>query len=145
MSQQQTVRPEGTSSDDRVVGLAFKWSLVALALLALLTAGVVWYAKKKPGSLRAGLSPVSPERMQAEIPVARFRDITSEAGIRFVHSNGAYGDKLLPETMGSGVAFLDFDNDGDQDLLFVNGTDWPWRKGANAPPTAALYRNDGAG
>ena len=145
MSQQQTVRPEGTTSDDRVVGLAFKWSLVALALLALLTAGVVWYAKKKPGSVRVGLSPVSPERMQAEIPVARFRDITSEAGIRFVHSNGAYGDKLLPETMGSGVAVLDFDNDGDQDLLFANGTDWPWRKGTNTLPTTALYRNDGTG
>jgi hypothetical protein len=129
------------------VGLAFKWSLVALALLALLTAGLVWYTKQKPGSLRAGLlsDPVSPERMQAEVPVARFRDITSEAGIRFIHSNGAYGDKLLPETMGSGVAFFDFDNDGDQDLLFVNGTDWPWKRATNTAPTAALYRNDGAG
>jgi len=146
MSQQQTVRPEGTT-EDRVVGLAFKWSLVALAVLALLTAGVVWYAKKKPGSVRVGLlsEPVSPERMQAEVPEARFRDITSEAGIRFIHRNGAYGDKLLPETMGSGVAFLDFDNDGDQDLLFVNGTDWPWKRGTNTAPTAALYRNDGAG
>ena len=147
MSQQHTVRPEGTTSDDRVVGLAFKWSLVALALLALLTAGVVWYAKQKPGSVRVGLlsEPVSPERMQAEVPVARFRDITSEAGIKFIHSNGAYGDKLLPETLGSGVAFFDFDNDGDQDLLFVNGTDWPWRRATNTAPTAALYRNDGGG
>ncbi len=144
MSQQQTGRPERTA-DDRVVGLAFKWSLAALAVLALLSAGVVWYVKKEPGPVRVGLSPVSPERMQAEVPVAQFRDITSEAGIRFIHSNGAYGDKLLPETMGSGVAFLDFDNDGDQDLLFVNGTDWPWKRTTNTPPTAALYRNDGAG
>src|SRR5688572_13752115 len=141
MSQQPSVRPEGRTFDDRVVGLAFKWSLVALAVLALLTAGVVWYAKKKPGSVRVGLSPVSPERMQAEVPVAKFRDVTSEAGIRFIHSNGAYGDKLLPEAMGSGVAFFDFDNDGDQDLLFVNGTDWPWKRTTNSAPTAALYRN----
>jgi hypothetical protein len=147
MAQQHSVPPERTTSDDRVVGLAFKWSLVALALLGLLTAGVVWSAKKKPGSVRVGLlsEPVSLARMQAEVPVARFQDITSEAGIRFNHSNGAYGDKLLPETMGSGVAFFDFDNDGDQDLLFANGTDWPWRRATNTAPTAALYRNDGAG
>ena len=54
-----------------------------------------------------------------EVPVARFKDVTVEAGIQFVHVNGAYGDKLLPETMGGGVAFFDFDNDGHQDLLFL--------------------------
>lgn len=133
--------------DDRIVGIAFKWSLVALAVLAALIAGGVWYAKQKPGAVRVGLlgDSVSAERMQAEIPEATFRDITTEAGIQFVHSNGAYGDKLLPETMGSGVAFLDFDSDGDQDLLFVNGTHWPWRAQTNALPTCALYRNDGTG
>ena len=39
--------------------------------------------------------------------------------------NGAFGEKLLPETMGSGVAFLDYDGDGDQDLFFVNSSYWP--------------------
>src|SRR5713101_6574825 len=48
--------------------------------------------------------------------------------------------------MGGGVAFFDFDNDGDQDLLFVNSTWWPWRVPAGKKPaTAALYRNDGKG
>src|SRR3954469_22587420 len=56
---------------------------------------------------------------------AKFTDVTKQAGITFVHNNGAYGDKLLPETMGGGVAFLDFDNDGFQDLLFINSTYWP--------------------
>src|SRR5712671_5865958 len=60
-----------------------------------------------------------------EIPLARFTDITSQAGIHFIHENGAYGDKLLPETMGGGVAFFDYDNDGNQDLLLVNSTYWP--------------------
>src|SRR5215467_639218 len=60
-----------------------------------------------------------------EIPLARFKDITAEAGIQFVHVNGAYGEKLLPETMGGGVTFFDFDNDGHQDLLFINSAYWP--------------------
>ena len=54
-----------------------------------------------------------------------FRDITQQAGIRFVHNNGAFGKKYLPETMGPGVAFIDYDNDGWQDIFIVNGTDWP--------------------
>src|SRR5260370_13228789 len=56
----------------------------------------------------------------AEAPVAKFTDITREAGITFSHVNAAYGDKLLPQTMGGRVAFFDFDNDGFPDLLFVN-------------------------
>ena len=64
------------------------------------------------------------------------------AGIHFVHNNGAYGDKLLPETMGGGVAFLDYDGDGRQDLLFVNSTYWPNHAPEGAkPPTMALYHN----
>lgn len=78
--------------------------------------------------------------------MAPFTDITASAGINFVHHNGAYGDKLLPETMGGGVAFFDYDNDGDQDLLFINSTYWPGHLPENAPPTPmALYRNDGQG
>ena len=72
--------------------------------------------------------------------MAKFTDVTSEAGIAFVHNNGAYGEKLLPETMGGGVAFFDFDDDGDQDLLFVNGTYWPWTRarGQTADDARAL-------
>jgi hypothetical protein len=81
-----------------------------------------------------------------ETPVARFTDVTREAGIGFTHINGAYGDKLLPEAMGGGVAFFDYDNDGAQDLLFINSTYWPGHApDAKAPPTLALYHNDGHG
>ena len=55
----------------------------------------------------------------------QFHDITSQAGIHFVHNNGAFGKKYLPETMGSGCAFIDYDNDGWPDILLVNGEDWP--------------------
>ena len=67
-------------------------------------------------------------------------DVTSEARIRFQHTNGAYGGKLLPETLGSGCAFLDYDGDGWQDILLVNGMDWPGH--AHSRSTLKLYRNN---
>jgi enediyne biosynthesis protein E4 len=79
----------------------------------------------------------------APVP-ARFVDVTEQAGIRFQHVNGAFGKKYLPETMGSGCAFFDFDSDGDQDILLVNATTWPGPP-AGRPATSALYRNRGGG
>lgn len=73
----------------------------------------------------------------------QFIDITAQAGIKFTHNAGKAGKKFLPETMGSGVAFLDVDGDGWQDLLFVNSRDWTPRPGRRS--TAALYRNTGKG
>lgn len=73
-----------------------------------------------------------------------FVEITEEAGIAFIHENGAFGEKYLPETMGSGVAFFDMDGDGDQDLLFVNSRRWPSER-TGPPPVAGLYRNLGNG
>ena len=91
-------------------------------------------------------APANPEKSLSDIPTVRFTDITAASGIRFSHHNGAYGDKLLPETMGGGVAFFDCDGDGDADLLFVNSGSWPWKASANTkPPLLALYRNDGKG
>ena len=72
-----------------------------------------------------------------------FTDVTQPSGIRFRHTNGASGKKYLPETMGSGGAFLDFDGDGRQDILLVNSKSWPGRAGPRATP--ALYRNNGNG
>ena len=70
-------------------------------------------------------------------------DVTSRAGIHFEHNTGAYGGKLLPETLGSGCAFLDYDGDGWQDLLLINGMDWPGHKRKRS--TIRLYRNNGNG
>ena len=69
-----------------------------------------------------------------------FEDVTRAAGIHFVHNSGAFGKKWLPETMGPGVAFLDYDNDGWQDILFVNGTAWSGHPGRHT--TLALYHNN---
>src|SRR5271166_1958261 len=70
----------------------------------------------------------------------QFRDITSQAGIHFMHNNGAFGKKYLPETMGSGCAFIDYDNDGWADILLVNSEDWPGHKRAES--TLKLYHNN---
>lgn len=75
-----------------------------------------------------------------------FVDVTEPAGIRFRHFNGMSGKKLLPETMGSGVAVIDFDRDGRPDLFFVNSRGWPGRPvPPDNKPTQALYRNRGDG
>jgi hypothetical protein len=70
-----------------------------------------------------------------------FRDITTQAGIHFTHNNGAFGKKWLPETMGPGGAFIDYDNDGYPDILLVNGEDWPGHNHAG-PTTPKLYHNN---
>ena len=73
-------------------------------------------------------------------PGFQLTDVTSNAGIQFQHNSGAYGGKLLPETLGSGCAFLDYDADGWQDVLLLNGMDWPGHKRQRT--TLKLYRNN---
>src|SRR3954468_11190200 len=75
---------------------------------------------------------------QAQI---QFRDITAQAGIHFTHNNGAFGKKWLPETMGPGCAFIDYDNDGYPDILLVNGDDFAGHPHAGAT-TLKLYHNN---
>ena len=69
-----------------------------------------------------------------------FQDVTQKAGINFVHNNGAFGKKYLPETMGPGVAFIDYDNDGWPDIFLVNGMDWPGHASKHSTPK--LYHNN---
>jgi enediyne biosynthesis protein E4 len=71
----------------------------------------------------------------------QFTDVTAQAGITFKHNSGAFGKKYLPETMGSGVCVFDYDNDGWQDILFVNSMDWPDHKSATKS-YPALYHNN---
>ena len=96
------------------------------------------------GGLGAGLlawtNPSSVPAAEAASPNLRLTNVTESAGIRFQHNSGAYGGKLLPETLGSGCAFLDYDADGWQDILLINGMDWPGHKRQRSTPR--LYRNN---
>ena len=135
--------------DDAIIATATKWSLVVLVGVGIVVGTVVFLLRAKPeqaevierGTIAA---PENLNQTVAQMPAVSFTDITASSGISFVHESGARGQKLLPETMGGGAAFLDYDNDGDQDLFFVNSMAWPHEK--NPPKaTMALYRNDGTG
>ncbi len=88
----------------------------------------------------ASMLPASALQAQAAAPGFRLVDATASAGLQFRHNSGAYGGKLLPETMGSGCAFIDYDADGWQDILLVNGMDWPGHTKQRS--TLRLYHNN---
>lgn len=151
---QQPPRPdeqdEFVQEDDSAIGRAFRVSLVLVALIA--AAGGIAYVALKPKKVAPKTqvtqlaAPVEATKPAAKAPTVKFTDVTAAAGISFRHENGAFGEKLLPETMGGGVAFADLDGDGAPELLFVNSTQWPGKLAAGTKAaTSALYKNDGKG
>jgi hypothetical protein len=102
-------------------------SRFTITLLALLATAPATFPTTADNSDASGASGV------------RFTDVTAAAGIRFTHNAGRSGKKWLPETMGPGCAFFDFDGDGWLDILLINGKDLVPR---GRHSTAALYRNN---
>ncbi|MGB5717809.1 MAG: CRTAC1 family protein [Gammaproteobacteria bacterium] len=145
--QQQTDTPR---AGEAIIRHWFRRSLAIILGVGIIATSIVWYLGRDSApdiiieeAVVSG--PVVAAHTPPQTPPAViFRDITAAAGIEFVHTNGAYGDKLMPETIGSGAAFLDYDNDADQDLLLVNSSWFPGHEQENLP-TLALYRNDGSG
>jgi len=76
-----------------------------------------------------------------DVVIPALVDVTEASGLDFVHVTGAAGDKWMPETVGSGGGFLDYDGDGHLDVFLVNGRSWTGDAGARS----ALYRNLGDG
>lgn len=103
---------------------------MAYVLLVVIGALIPGGCRHIPSGSRVSSGPVS----------VKFVDITDRAGISFQHNNGARGKKYMPETVGSGVAFLDYDNDGRQDILLINSTDWPGVPHGRS--TLKLYHNN---
>jgi len=145
----QHSNPTGGSEGEAIIRRALRRSLLTLVLLVAIVA-LGYLLLRAPQDT----APIPEAEVQApaavtaapqrQPPAVRFTDITEAAGIDFVHVNGAYGERLMPETIGSGTAFFDYDNDGDQDLFLVNFRNWPDHPG-DSIPTQALYRNDGSG
>lgn len=140
-------------ADDAIIGRAVKGSLVAVAVLAVIALAVFWWLNRpEPEAAEQVIEAAAPEAVATvtEAPEVTFAEVAVERGIDFTHDNGAYGDKLLPETMGGGGAFFDYEGDGDPDLLLVNGATWPHRRGggigeSGAASTQRLFVNDGSG
>jgi hypothetical protein len=136
--------------DDAVIGRAFNVSLVILGAIAVVVLAVFLIGgsdEEPPPQKGPTIGPPAATVKAVDAPRVRFTDVTKQAGIDFLHVNGAAGGRYLPETMGSGCAFFDPDGDGDQDLLLVNATSWPWTATERrAPPSSTvLLRNDGKG
>jgi hypothetical protein len=142
-----------------VAGLLRLSSLLLLALMAVgckqkpaeETSASSWTASASstevtPSSSPATATPTANIAKPARAEVFRpsgpieFVDVTAQAGIRFKHNTGAFGKKYLPETMGSGVCVIDYDNDGWPDIFLVNSMDWPEHKTGKSYP--ALYHNN---
>jgi enediyne biosynthesis protein E4 len=141
---------EHQEQDDAIIGQALKISLGLAAAVALLAAGIyaLTFLNRAPREERETelVLPTRRDTTQVDRPRIELADWTRQAGIDWQHATGMEGEKLLPETMGGGVAVFDFDQDGDQDILFVGGTAWPWsRMPLENPRSLCLYANDGLG
>ncbi len=145
-----TGHPDTVKAGEAIIRHWFLRSLAVLLVIGVIGIAVGWYLGRDSSpavtieeAVVAGPE-VEEDTPPQSPPAVVFRDITAAAGIDCVHTNGAYGDKLMPETIGSGAAFLDYDNDADQDLLLINSSWFPGHE-QEATPTLALYRNDGSG
>ena len=123
-----------------LVGIALPASVADMKEIQISPAAVLQTPSVREAPRTDAQQPAKLRSQQRPSGPIQFTDVTEQAGIHFKHNSGAFGKKYLPETMGSGVCFLDYDNDGWQDILFVNSMDWPEHKNGKSFP--ALYHNN---
>ncbi|MEC8555519.1 MAG: VCBS repeat-containing protein [Planctomycetota bacterium] len=136
--------------NDEIIASALKYSVIVLVAIAILvgTGFLVrsFYVAEEIVEQETQITLPEEREVVQEIPSMPFVDITKECGVDWIHVSGMEGEKLLPETMGGGIAILDYDQDGDEDLLFVGGTTWEWSEAPNPTPRSlCLFSNDGTG
>jgi hypothetical protein len=138
--------------DDGSIGRAAGWSLVTIVALGAVGTGA-WLLLRKPAPERVPdptpVTPALPRVVEQPLTAVPFTDVAKASGIEFIHTTGATGESLLPETMGGGVGFLDVDGDGDQDLVLIDGCRWNGEPFASEPEpghdSVRLWTNDGRG
>ena len=160
----KSIESQGVTDDERIIdeendeiiGVMLRRSLVFIFALAVVGVLVYVYVIRETDQ-EIAITQTERKEVQARnlgegeggdiapIPKMTFTDITQLSGLGFEHENGARGEKLLPETMGGGCAFLDYDNDGDQDILLINSKSWEDLEPEMLGPTSKLYQNDGQG
>ena len=140
---------DGENNDEAPIKRALWLSLAVLVLVGIAAAGLFLYSDQPiqaPEVVELETQgPVTSQQTPVSMPDFQFTDITDASGIHFIHENGAYGERLLPETMGGGVAFLDYDNDDHLDLLLINSNHWSWHSEGQDRPTMHLYKGRGDG
>jgi enediyne biosynthesis protein E4 len=133
--------------NDAVIASAFRASLVVFITLCMPAVAFLIYLNfNEIEEISTETEVTLPDQRQENdqaIPSLAMTNMSAASGIDFTHESGREGQKLLPETMGSGAAVLDFNGDGHQDLLFVNSTRWPWDTRGELVSTCRLYAGDG--
>ena len=147
----QESAPE-SQPDDGSIARAARGSLAAIVALGVIGSGL-WLLLRKPAPERVPdptpVTPALPRVVEQPLTAVPFTDVAKASGIEFIHTTGATGESLLPETMGGGVGFLDVDGDGDQDLVLIDGCRWNGEPFASEPEpghdSVRLWTNDGRG
>lgn len=139
--------------DDAVIESALRKSLVVfifamLPVIALLIYLIV--TKEEAETIETEvLNPTIRDVSETKLPTITMVDATEGCGVDFEFESGRYGDKLLPETMGGGVAVFDYNNDSHADILLVNAMRWPFAEekydSSSAPATCKLFQGNGKG
>ncbi|TVQ05909.1 MAG: CRTAC1 family protein [Balneolaceae bacterium] len=128
----------------------FWWAVISALLMAIVTAAI-WHEVEAemylPGQEIEGLTSRLARELPADVPPVQFDNVTEKTGIQFRHFYGERGSRIT-EDMGSGVAWIDYNNNGFQDLFIVNNSGpmgMSPEEFQNSPAHTKLYRNNGDG